>query len=263
MNANDVIESYVTDVAVQLPRKQRNDVAFELRALLQRRIAGTRRKTGPRADAAMATDAARTWPSGGRRRALSPDADDHRSRRRACVPARATLIGLAVIWGRGCIAPAAAGAGSGAFSRAPSANGGGTTVILRSVAGHAGRGFRRRRRGSRRRWPQTASNGNRARAIAFPAAARRWCSASSASCAGCSCCSSRAWLLDVFWGGRAAPAAYDALTYTDTFLIARRRGCSRCSLLNVPMFLTVIVQGRWSARMRRIETAAGPGHCAR
>ena len=32
MNANDVIESYVTDVAEKLPRKQRNDVAFELRS---------------------------------------------------------------------------------------------------------------------------------------------------------------------------------------------------------------------------------------
>ena len=34
MNANDVIEAYVTDVALRLPRRQRNDVAFELRALL-------------------------------------------------------------------------------------------------------------------------------------------------------------------------------------------------------------------------------------
>ena len=34
MNANDVIEAYVTEVALRLPRKQRNDVAFELRAQL-------------------------------------------------------------------------------------------------------------------------------------------------------------------------------------------------------------------------------------
>ena len=26
------------------------------------------------------------------------------------------------------------------------------------------------------------------------------------------------WVLDFFWDGRAAPAAYEALTYTDTFL---------------------------------------------
>ncbi len=34
MTAKDVFESCVNDVALQLPRKQRNDVAFELRALL-------------------------------------------------------------------------------------------------------------------------------------------------------------------------------------------------------------------------------------
>ena len=40
MNANDVIECYVNEVAVQLPRAQRNDVAFELRALLQEELQG-------------------------------------------------------------------------------------------------------------------------------------------------------------------------------------------------------------------------------
>jgi hypothetical protein len=34
MNANDLIDSYVADVARLLSRKQRDDVAFELRALL-------------------------------------------------------------------------------------------------------------------------------------------------------------------------------------------------------------------------------------
>ena len=34
MTADDVIQSYVTDVALKLPRASRNDVAFELRALL-------------------------------------------------------------------------------------------------------------------------------------------------------------------------------------------------------------------------------------
>ena len=38
MNANDVIESYITDVALRLPRRQRNDVAFELRALLHEEL---------------------------------------------------------------------------------------------------------------------------------------------------------------------------------------------------------------------------------
>lgn len=54
MNANDVIESYVADVAAQLPRKQRNDVAFELRALLQDELAANAAEQGRPADKAMA-----------------------------------------------------------------------------------------------------------------------------------------------------------------------------------------------------------------
>jgi hypothetical protein len=54
MKANDVIESYVTDVAAQLPRKQRNDVAFELRALLQDELAASAAEQDRPADKAMA-----------------------------------------------------------------------------------------------------------------------------------------------------------------------------------------------------------------
>lgn len=54
MNANDVIESYVTDVAAHLPRKQRNDVAFELRALLQDELAASAAEQGRSPDKAMA-----------------------------------------------------------------------------------------------------------------------------------------------------------------------------------------------------------------
>ena len=54
MNANDVIESYVTDVAKQLPRKQRNDVAFELRALLHDELAAKAAAEGKAPDKAMA-----------------------------------------------------------------------------------------------------------------------------------------------------------------------------------------------------------------
>ena len=56
MNANDVIESYVTEVAVQLPRKQRNDVAFELRALLNEELEARAGDSGRAPDAAMATE---------------------------------------------------------------------------------------------------------------------------------------------------------------------------------------------------------------
>jgi len=56
MNANDVIESYVTDVALQLPRRQRNDVAFELRALLNEELQARAEAAGRGVDAAMATE---------------------------------------------------------------------------------------------------------------------------------------------------------------------------------------------------------------
>ncbi len=98
MNANDVIESYVTDVAVQLPRKQRNDVAFELRALINEGLQDKADAAGRAVDAAMATEflhafgrpaevAARYRPT----LTIIDPADGHSF-------LRATVIGLAIIW---------------------------------------------------------------------------------------------------------------------------------------------------------------------
>lgn len=54
MTANDVIESYVRDVARLLPRKRRDDVAFELRGLLQEELAAKAAAAGHAPDRAMA-----------------------------------------------------------------------------------------------------------------------------------------------------------------------------------------------------------------
>lgn len=54
MNADDVIESYVRDVAARLPRAKRNDVAFELRALLADELADRAETEGRAPDKAMA-----------------------------------------------------------------------------------------------------------------------------------------------------------------------------------------------------------------
>jgi hypothetical protein len=54
MSANDVIESYVRDVARLLPNKRRDDVALELRALLQEELAGKAEAAGRAPDRAMA-----------------------------------------------------------------------------------------------------------------------------------------------------------------------------------------------------------------
>jgi hypothetical protein len=54
MSANEVIESYVRDVARLLPHKRRNDVACELRALLQEELAAKAEAAGHAPDRAMA-----------------------------------------------------------------------------------------------------------------------------------------------------------------------------------------------------------------
>jgi hypothetical protein len=56
MTADDVIESYVRDVASYLPRKKRNDVAFELRALLQEELAAKAAAEGRAPDKEMAME---------------------------------------------------------------------------------------------------------------------------------------------------------------------------------------------------------------
>ncbi|HYF16029.1 MAG TPA: hypothetical protein VD971_13245 [Phycisphaerales bacterium] len=56
MNAHDVIESYVRDVARYLPREKRNDVAFELRSLLGDELAAKAQAAGRAPDKAMAMD---------------------------------------------------------------------------------------------------------------------------------------------------------------------------------------------------------------
>jgi len=54
MNADQVIDSYVHAVARRLPRRKRNDIAFELRSLLTDELAARSRAEGRPADRAMA-----------------------------------------------------------------------------------------------------------------------------------------------------------------------------------------------------------------
>ena len=56
MNAQDVIESYVRDVARFLRRDARNDVAMELRALLHDELAARAEAQGRVPDRAMAME---------------------------------------------------------------------------------------------------------------------------------------------------------------------------------------------------------------
>ena len=61
MNVNELIDAYVADVAVQLPRRQRNDVAFELRALLGEELQAKAEATGGAVDVSMATEMLRDF----------------------------------------------------------------------------------------------------------------------------------------------------------------------------------------------------------
>jgi hypothetical protein len=58
---DDLIEAYVADVIRRLPGRQRNDVGFELRALLREELRGRAADAGRLADAAMTLDFLRAF----------------------------------------------------------------------------------------------------------------------------------------------------------------------------------------------------------
>jgi hypothetical protein len=261
MNANDVIESYVRDVAVQLPRRQRNDVAFELRALLNEELQAKAEAAGRGADAAMATEllhafgrpadvAARYRPT----LTIIDPADGHSF-------LRAAVIGLALIWCLGLVIRLlqpidSAGEFLGVLGQwwmgtvIPSLWWPGLLVVSFGAASW-----------TRRRWPQTSKWKPRADDRIQGGRAAMVMGIVGILC-GIFVLIDPRWLLDIFWGGRAAPAAYEALTYTDSFRQLQAPCLLVLLLLNIPLLIAVIVSGRWSPRMRRVETGLSLADCA-
>jgi hypothetical protein len=261
MNANEVIESYVTDVAARLPRKQRNDVAFELRLLLKEELQAKADAAGRDADGAMAIDLLRDFgrPADVAARyrptlTIIDPADGHRF-------LQAAVIGLAVIWCLGLLAHLRDPIQSGwdvlsllgqwwGGTVIPSLWWPGVLVVGFGIASWA-----------RRRWPRTAEwkprtadsvHGGRA-TMALGLCGMLF---------GLYVIVDPRWVLDFFWRGQAAPAAYEALTYTDAFL--RRQGPVLLALiaLNIPLTIAVIMSGRRSAIMQRIEMGLSLLMCA-
>lgn len=254
MNANDVIESYVTDVAVQLPRKQRNDVAFELRALINEGLQDKADATGRALDAPMAIEflhafgrpedvAARYRPT----LTIIDPADGHAF-------LRSTIIGLLVIWVVGLFMRLQQPIASGSDLVRAIGQWWGATVLLSLwwpgllVLNFATTSWLRLQWPQRSVWKPRAGDripGSRATLVL--------------GIAGILCglfvLAEPRWILDFFWGGRAAPAAYQALTYTDSFRGRQAPLLFVLLLLNVPLLLAVIVKGRWSQQLRRLETA--------
>lgn len=261
MNANEVIESYVTDVAARLPRKQRNDVAFELRLLLKEELQAKADAAGRDADGAMAIDLLRDFgrPADVAARyrptlTIIDPADGHRF-------LQAAVIGLAVIWCMGLLAHLRDPIQSGwdvlsllgqwwGGTVIPSLWWPGVLVVGFGIASWA-----------RRRWPRTAEwkprtadsiHGGRA-TMALGLCGMLF---------GLYVIVDPRWVLDFFWHGQAAPAAYEALTYTDAFL--RRQGPVLFALiaLNIPLAIAMIMSGRRSAIMQRIEMGLSLLTCA-
>lgn len=261
MNANDVIESYVTEVALRLPRRQRNDVAFELHALIDEGLQDKAEASGRAVDAAMATEflqafgrpedvAARYRPT----LTIIDPADGHRF-------LRATVIGLAIIWCLGLLERLQQPIGSGAELLGVIAQWWlgtvvaslwwpGVLVVYFGLAAWV-----------HRRWPNTAVWKPRASDHIHGGRAGMVMALAGILCGTYVLIDPRV-VLDVVWNGRAAAVAYEALTYTDTLLHRQGPWVLALLLVNIFMFITRIVMGRWPAIMRRIETVLSLITCA-
>ncbi|MBR7746572.1 hypothetical protein [Undibacterium baiyunense] len=261
MKPNDVIESYITDVALQLPRKQRNDVAFELRALLQEELHAKAEDMGRAADAAMIMELLQDFGH------PNDVAARYRPTLTIIDPSdggkflRLTLIGLIVIWSIGLLINLNQQINSSVdFLRVLSKWWGGTVIPSFWWPGvlvvHYGLvSWARQRRPHAVKWKpydQDQIGGGRI-GIAFGL---------TGMLCGIYLLIEPRWILDVIWNGKAAPAAYMALTYTDTFLQGLAPYLLTLVILNIPFYFALMLQGRWTKFMRRIETGFSLLSCA-
>ncbi len=261
MNANDVITSYVNEVALQLPRKQRNDVAFELRALLLEECQAKAEETGRQLDAELVIDflqdfghpnevAARYQPA----LTIIDTADGSKF-------LRLTIIGLVLIWSLGLLVNLSQPINSGTdFIRAISSWWGKTVIpsfwwpgVLVVSFGLAS--WARQRHPSKSTWKPRAQDQITGGRIAVALGLI-------AMLCGIYLLINPSWILDVIWGGKAAPAAYTALTYTDSFLQAQAPYLFTLVVLNIPLYFALMIQGRWTSVLRRIETGLSLLTCA-
>jgi hypothetical protein len=263
-DANALIDTYVADVAVRLPRRQRDDVAFELRALLHEELQAKAEDAGRVVDAEMALALLRAF---GR---PADVAARYRPTLTIVDPAdgRTFLVwsvaGLAVIWGLGLLELLQHGADGGwDWGHMATLLGqwlGGTVVsslwwpgVL--VTGFAMAAASRRRRPRESTWtPRSVdriTGGRMTLALGLVG-----------MLGGIALLIEPRWVLDIVWRGHAAPAAYTALTYTDAFLRGPAFVLLALVAVNVPLGLAAMAQGRWTPTLRRIETALSLVTCA-
>jgi hypothetical protein len=253
MNVNELIEAYVADVAVRLSRRQRNDVAFELRALLGEELQAKAEASGGAVDVALATEMLRDFGH--------PEqvAARYRSRPEITIidPAdgygflRATVIGLVIIWVAGLVKELQQPLDSGpdlvlALSRWW------LGTVLASfwwpgvvVTWYAIAAWVRLRWPSHSVWqPRTSEHINGGRASLVMGVLGILC--------GLGVLIEPRGLLELFWGSQLAPAAYDALTYTESFRQQQGPLLFALLLLNIPIMIGGVASGRWTTSLRRL-----------
>jgi len=261
MNPKDVIEAYVADVAAQLPRRLRQDVAFELRALLSEELQAKAEAHGRNADVEMAIALLRAFGRPAEVAAryrptvtIIDPADGYRF-------LQASLVGLVVIWSLGLLVSLHRPLESGWDVLGLLGQWWGSTVIPSLwwlgllVTGFGLVAW------ARRRWPETGEwkprtgeriHANRAAMViglvgivlgVFVLADPRA-------------------FLDLVFGDRGAPAAYEAFTYTDAF--RQRQGLLLLVLLvlNIPLLIAAIMLGRWGPTLQRTGAALSLATCA-
>jgi hypothetical protein len=261
MTAKDVIDAYVAEVAMQLPRKQRNDVAFELRALLEEGLQDRADEAGRPVDDAMALEFVRAFGRPAEVAAryrpalvIIDPADGHTFM-------QAALIGLALVWFAGALvaflSPEAHPGGLlGAFGQwwggtvVPSLWWPGVLVVYFGLAAW-----------TRRRWPRSQAWTPRIEGRS-PGGRPALVLALAGIVFGLFVLIEPTWVLDVVFGGRAHPHAYAALTYTEAFRERQAPLLFGLVALEIPMFAYAIVRGSWPQALRKVRMGLAVAMCA-
>ncbi|MGW0807741.1 hypothetical protein [Nonomuraea sp. NPDC002799] len=261
MRPDDLIQSYVDDVARLLPRGQRRDVAAELRTLLSEELAAKVAETGRPADEDMARElvlafgrpaevAARyhSFPT------LIDPADSPRF-------LRLTVLGLAVIWLLGLVeAVRSHPVGSPADLLGVLQRwwlGAGLPALwwpgLLVLCFAAGAWFRRHR--PEPVWKPRRTDRDAVNRFGYLAGI-------AAAVCGLLVLVNAGRLLDYFYDGRAAANAYHVFALDEDFLRYRAPWLLAIMILHLVLYAVLIVRGRWQALTRRIDLTLGLVICA-
>jgi hypothetical protein len=253
MNADELVSSYVLDVVRRLPRRQRDDVAFELRSLLGEEL-------GPEPTEA----AARTLLAGfGHPREVA-------ARYRPAITVidpvdsrwfvRASVIGVIVIWILGALEVVGTAEGAHPLTLLQRWWLGvglaalwwpGALVVCAALAA-----WTRRRWPERDQWkPRSAQRrGDGINRFAYVLGVV-------AMIAGTYLLLRPTVILDVLFDGRAAPAAYEAFAYNEDFTRYRAPWLIALVAANVVLYGVLVVRGRWEPVTRWSEIVLAVASC--